>query len=114
MASTSPQDARYGDLERQVVLGRLTWGRDGAATLGELAESLNWPRRVVEKAVQQLRLDGHPVCSDGSGLWLSYEDLDATIASLRGRLRHQYATLRALQNTARRRGYRQTTLFDAA
>lgn len=105
------------DLAAQVVLGHLGWGHDASVTTGALAERLNWPPRLVQQAVLELRLAGQPVCSDGRGLWLSYEDVPATVESLRGRLRVQYRTMRALQQTYRRHraaAYQQTTLFDRA
>lgn len=105
------------DFEAQAVLARLGRGRDAAQTIGTLQEALGWARRPVEAAIQSLRLHGFPVASDGSGVWLGDRaDLEQTIASLRGRLRHQYATVRAMQNTARRMApVEQTTLgFDRA
>jgi len=71
-------------------------------SIGELAESLNLPRRTVEQAIEQARADGLPVCSDGRGVWLGDAvDVERTLASLRGRLISQYQTYLALRRTLR-------------
>lgn len=115
-------DALYArlesDFEAQAVLSRLGSGRDAAQTLGSLQETLGWPRRAVEAAVQSLRLHGFPVCSDGSGVWIGdLADVDATIRSLRGRMRNQYQTYKALRETRGRMfatEIKQLTWTDAA
>ena len=68
---------------------------------------------AVPCSVESLRLDGWPICSDGSGVWLGDRaDLDATLASLRRRLVTQYQTFLALRRTRRAMGdYQQTELW---
>jgi biotin operon repressor len=91
------------DFPAQAVLARLGRGKDAARPIGDLQEELGWTRRQVEQAVQSLRLQGFPVCSDGSGIWLGdIADLDATVRSLRGRMVTQYQTYLALRRTLRR------------
>lgn len=106
------------DFEAQAVLAQLGNGRDNAHPLGEIAEALNYPRRAVEAAVQALRADSFPVCSDGSGIWIGdREDVAATIRSLRGRLVSQYRTMLALRRTLRRMrsaDVEQTSIWDNA
>ena len=116
MASLTASDALYGDMAAQTVLGYVPRGRDAAVPLSSIAETLNWPRRSVEQAVQDLRSAGFPVCSGSGGIWWGDErDLEQTLRSLRGRLISQYATYKALQRTLRRMKERQQqTLFDAA
>jgi hypothetical protein len=99
-----------------LVLLWLNRGRDGARTIGDLAETLKLPRRQVEEAVQTLRLAEWPVCSGPEGMWLGDSaDLLQTLASLRGRLRSQYATYRALRRAlARLSDSQQTTLWKTA
>ena len=82
----------------------LNVGRDHARTIGELAETLNLPRRVIEESVQAARLDGVPIVSGSEGLWISDspEEVAQAAESLRKRLVTQYATVRALRATARR------------
>jgi biotin operon repressor len=103
------------DLPAQAVLARLGWGHDHARSLSAIAEQMKAPRRAVELAVHALRLDGFPVCSDGSGVWLGDRaDLAATIASLQRRLRQQYLTLRALRRARDRMVGEQLTWLDVA
>ncbi len=92
------------DWPAQAVLSRLEWGRDRACRLGDLAEALDWPRRAVEQAVQDLRLQGKAIASGPDGVWLTadYRELEATYRSLRGRIRSQSVTAWAIRDTARR------------
>ena len=110
--------ARYAPDWPARVSALLQRGADHPLLLGDIAESLNTSRRIVEKAVESLRLDGWAICSDGSGVWIGDRaDLDATLASLRRRLVNQYRTFLALRRTRRAMGdYQQTTLpwSDAA
>ena len=112
-ATTSPPAGRYASDWPARVYGRLYLGADRAVTLGALAEKMGTSRRVVERALQELREQGAPVCSDGSGVWLGDRaDLDATLASLRRRLVSQYGTFLALRRTRRAMGdYQQTELW---
>lgn len=82
----------------------LGWGRDHAKTIGDLAESLNVPRRTVEKGVEELRLRGVPICSGTPGVWITHDpaELLAQVEALRRRAIHQLIGARALRTTARR------------
>jgi biotin operon repressor len=97
---------------------RLFYGRDRAVTIGTLTEQLGVSRRIVERAVEELRLSGAPICSGTQGLWLSTDarELYAHAARLRSRAIHVLLGARALRATARRHErVQQTTLFgDAA
>jgi len=79
-------------------------GRGYARTIGELAESLSLPRRVIEEAVQQSRLDGIPIVSGSEGLWIAASATEAREASeaLRRRAITQLLTARALRRSAER------------
>lgn len=101
----------------QTVLAVLGRGADNARSLGAIAEQLGWSRRVVEKAVQALRLDGKAVASGSDGIWLTdaAAELDATHHMLVSRLQAQAATADAVKATAdRMRGSQQTELWRAA
>ena len=89
-----------------LLLVNLRYGRDSARTLGELAEAMGAPRRELEKATEQLRRDGRPVCSGSDGIWLTTDaaELEAQVAALRRRAVHQLVTVRSLRATARRMG----------
>lgn len=107
------------DMAAQAVLARLGWGADNALTIGDIAEGLNWPRRAVEQAIQQLRLDGKAVASGSAGVWLTTDAMEmwATYSGLRHRVRSQLITANAVRRTARRMRagtYYQETLFPAA
>ena len=82
----------------------LNVGRDNARTIGELAETLNVPRRVIEESIQAARLDRVPIVSGSEGVWLTNDpdELLRAAESLRKRLVTQYATVRAMRATARR------------
>ena len=97
----------------------LLWGKP--QTIGSLAERLNWPRRMVEQAVTDLRRQGRPVASDGRGVWLSTsaKEMADQAQRLRERALHQLLTARAVRQTARRMAaseakVEQRTLWDAA
>ena len=102
--SAQPTGVRVTDFPAQAVLSRLSWGRDRSVRLGDLAEALEWPRRAVEQAVQDLRLQGKAIASDGRGVWLTADpdELDATYLSLRKRIRSQAITSWAVRATERR------------
>ena len=73
-------------------------------TLAALARATGETRRAVEQAVQALRLAGHPIVTDGSGVRLAQDAGDALTCAdrLRRRAIVQLLTARAL----RRAGYR--------
>lgn len=87
-----------------LVYVNLRRGRDAARTFGELAESMQVTRRVIEQSVQELRLRGFPIATGQSGCWLADRsgDLDETIDSGQSRLVSQYRTVRALRATRAR------------
>jgi Mn-dependent DtxR family transcriptional regulator len=95
-----------------VVYGRLFWSKP--RTIGELAEDLAVPRRMVEASIEELRRRGAPICSGSRGVWLT-QDADELLANyrrLRSRAIHQLANLRAMQRTAQSmRGYVQLRLL---
>ena len=70
----------------------------------DMAFALGIPIRKVQEAIQELRLAGHPIISDGDGIRLARnaEEAAACAASLRRRAIHQFLTARALRRTARR------------
>ena len=68
------------------LFANLFWGEDRARSIGDIAEAHGCSRRMVEKAAEQLRADGSPICSGRSGLWLSDDPVE---------LRHQYRALRS-------------------
>lgn len=90
-------------------------------TLARLAARAGVTRREAEQAVQEMRLAGHPIVSDGAGVRLARGATDALTCAdrLRRRALGQLLTARAL----RRAGYRMAdeeasrrrlTLWDAA
>lgn len=106
------------DFEAQAVLSQLGRGRDAAEPLGAIAERLNWPRRQVEQAINDLRHAGHPVASGAPGVWLGdARDLEETYRYLRGRIVSQSVTAWAVRATLRRMrsaDIEQIELFPAA
>jgi biotin operon repressor len=73
-------------------------------TKKELASKLGIPTRDVEALVQQYRLDGAAIVSDGSGYRLARNaaEVESCYRRLRSRAVHQLVTARALRRTARR------------
>lgn len=97
-----------------LVAVNLRYGRDKARTIGEIAEDMGISRRTVEKAVEQMRLEGAPVISGSEGIWLtdSAEELRDAYRRLRARYIHQAIGARALLRTAQRyEKHRQTELW---
>jgi biotin operon repressor len=96
-----------------VVYARLFWGKP--LTIGELAEDLAVPRRMVEASIEELRRRGAPVCSGSAGIWLSQDpdELLDQYRRLRRRALTQLWNIRRLRQTAgAMRGFRQETLWD--
>ena len=91
-------------------------GRDRAESIGHIAERLDWPRRVVEQAITDLRLAGKPICSGSEGVWVSSSPREVADQAhrLRERAIHQLLTARALRRTAERMGEPLTLWRDAA
>jgi hypothetical protein len=95
----------------------LNVGRDNARTIGELAETLNLPRRVIEEAVQQARLERVPILSGSEGVWIAASAQEALegAEALRRRAITQLVTARALRAAGRRMAaIRQPSLWDEA
>jgi biotin operon repressor len=99
-----------------LVATHLFWGKP--VTISQIAEDMKVSRRQVEHAIEQLRLDGTPICTGSPGVWLSQSapELYAHAERLRSRAIHVLLGARALRATARRHErVQQTTLFgDAA
>jgi biotin operon repressor len=98
-----------------VVYARLFWGKP--RTIGELAEDLAVPRRMVEASIEELRRRGAPIISGPRGIHLTQdpEELLRSYRQLRSRAIHQLLNLRQLQKTANAmRGYHQETIWPAA
>jgi hypothetical protein len=93
-------------------------GRSGQPiTLSQLADDLRCSRRLVEAAVQQLRLQGVPVCTDGRGAWVARTSQEAyeMYRRLRSRYISQAVTARAVRRTAaamERRERQQLSLWE--
>ncbi|HRU04996.1 MAG TPA: hypothetical protein P5137_04375 [Candidatus Brocadiia bacterium] len=74
-----------------------------ARTKAAAAEWLAIEEREFEEAVRQLRIAGHPICSDGDGYWMSDDpdEVEALAARLRKRALNQLRTYAAVKHTAR-------------
>ncbi|HEY4895866.1 MAG TPA: hypothetical protein VII01_07230 [Solirubrobacteraceae bacterium] len=86
------------DAER--VLRLLT---NASVKQADMAFVLGLSTRQVQECLQELRLAGHPILSDGDGIRTAQtaDEARACADALRRRLRSQYRTYRALRNTAR-------------
>ena len=73
----------------------------GVLTLDDVAQRIGRPRRVVEEAVQQARLEGQPVITDG-GLRLARTSAEAfaVYRALRRRMTTQTKTAWAVRSAA--------------
>lgn len=87
-----------------LVRANLSWGRDRAVTIGELAERMGFARRAIEQAVEALRVQGAPICTGPDGVWLTQdgEELLDQYRRLRARYIHQAVNARVLLRTAAR------------
>lgn len=91
-----------GDWGDQLVLGHIGNGKDRARSYSAIAETLGgkWDRRKVELAVRRLRLDGWSIAGANRGIWLAdFEDLNAQITSMEGRIKTMGVTLTNLRQT---------------
>ena len=98
-----------------LVQVNLRYGRDRARKLGELAEDMGVPRRVIEQSIESLRKDGVPIVTGSDGVWLSTDSRELADAAerLRSRALHILLGARALRRTARRfERVQQTELFE--
>lgn len=89
-----------------LVKVHLAWNEAGAQTHSQLARRTGLTQRQVQRAVEQLRVEGAPICTNTGGehpgVWLT-QDPDVLLASyrqLRARALHQLANLRRMQRTA--------------
>ena len=75
-----------------------------SSTIADLARWCIVPRRLIEEAVENLRLAGHPIIGDAHGLHLAKDadELAAYIEARRRRLVTVYAGTRALRGALRR------------
>lgn len=75
-----------------------------AVPIRAIAHGLRLPRRTVEEAVQQLRLLGEPLVSDGDGIRYTTDPVEVRECAnkLRRRYITQALTARALRHTATR------------
>ena len=86
------------------MIAHLNNSRAAARTIGELAESLNLPRRVIEAEVQQARLDGHPIVSGPEGLWIGTDtEALAWVERQRSRAIHLMESAQGVQRGVERR-----------
>ena len=100
-----------------LIAVRLPYGRDRAVTIGALQEQLGVSRRIVERAIEELRASGRPICTGSEGVWLGQTEAEvrACADALAQRLVTQYRTVRAMRQTAQRmRGVQQLSVWDAA
>jgi predicted DNA-binding transcriptional regulator YafY len=98
-----------------LVATHLFWGKP--VTISQIAEDMKVSRRQVEKAIEQLRLEGSPVCTGSPGVWLSTDarELYAHADALHVRAARIHKGAEALRATARRHErVQQTTIWDAA
>jgi biotin operon repressor len=57
-----------------LVATLLFWGKP--VTISQIAEDMNVSRRSVEHAIEQLRLEGTPICTGSAGVWLSVDTIE--------------------------------------
>jgi hypothetical protein len=74
----------------------LTWKQE------PLASTLDLDVRTVQRALQELRLGGSPIVSDGDGVRLATDpaEVRACAKALQRRAVHQMLTARAMRHTA--------------
>jgi hypothetical protein len=84
----------------KAILDHLTHYR-GPVTMDRIHHWLGFPRRLIEEAVENLRLAGHPVIGDAHGLHLARDsqELAEYIEARRRRLASIYQGNRALRRT---------------
>lgn len=90
-------------LDADHVRMHLLKGREHGLTKKAIASLTGLHPRDVEEAIRQLRLSGVLVASGNEGYWIGTpSEIEATLESLRGRMRTQYQTYRALKAALRR------------
>ena len=79
-------------------------GADNARSIGAIAESAGVSRREVERAVEDARRNGEPICTGPGGVWLTDNpaELRDNYRALRRRYIRQAVNARVLLRTARR------------
>lgn len=87
-------------------------------TYAELCDELRCSRRLIEQAVQDLRLRGEPICTDSRGAWVASSSAEVfdQYRRLRRRYISQAVTARRLRATAaamQRRELAQMSLWAA-
>ena len=77
---------------------------NASPTQPDMAFALDIPIRSVQEILQGLRLAGHPIISDGTGVRLAHtaDEAMACAVALRRRAINQLLTARAMRHTARR------------
>lgn len=86
-----------------MILSALGHGKASARTKRHIAAELGISTREVEEAIQQARLDGHPIISGDNGYYIGTADEARACADrLRSRAIHQLETAQALTATAER------------
>jgi len=85
-----------------LVETHLKWGTP--VTISEIAEDMKVSRRQVEKAIEELRASGRPVCSGASGVWITMNEAELVeqYRALRRRYIRQAVNARVLLATAKR------------
>lgn len=89
--------------EREAVLAFLR-STPAWSTIDQIAAATDLPRRTIEETIQALRLEGTPIATSSTGaargvkLAQTAAELASSNATLRHRLKVQYATLRAQQH----------------
>ena len=63
-------------------------GQENAASSKEMEAAFHIKGRELRRAVNQLRCDGHPICSDATGYFYAARrsEIKATVAQLTGRI----------------------------
>lgn len=99
------------------MIRHLGTGRDSARSIGDLAESLGWSRRRVERELERMVIEDHvPViaCSQGVYLASTAAETRTYILSLKGRMSAISARIRALEKWAAEQEQPQPSIWDVA
>ena len=69
-------------------LKKYHYGQEGAVSSKELEAAFHVDGRKLRRAVNRLRCDGHPICSNATGYFYAarQSEIMATIAQLTGRI----------------------------
>lgn len=90
--------------------------RDRAVPIGDLAESYNRSRRSVERELEQMVLDGHPVVACERGVYIAQVvgEIDAYADALENRVASQLHRIRSLRRIAETMRHPMTLWENAA